>query len=147
MQLFFELQVKEIFQASPFFVRDNCVSIMNGTDEGKQLHGDSFCSPGNSCCTVASPKTRQKQSFYVAIGNACQGNHVPCFLVRSPELCPNFESSECWAVTVGSSESHCAVSTSGKVSEYLLVEMVFNNWVSPLCSWQCLSELSASIWS
>ncbi|NWY06097.1 ENTP6 diphosphohydrolase, partial [Nothoprocta ornata] len=27
-------KVKEIFQASPFFVRDNCVSIMNGTDEG-----------------------------------------------------------------------------------------------------------------
>ncbi|NXY88880.1 ENTP6 diphosphohydrolase, partial [Alcedo cyanopectus] len=26
-------KVKEIFQASPFFVRDNCVSIMNGTDE------------------------------------------------------------------------------------------------------------------
>ncbi|XP_027598692.1 ectonucleoside triphosphate diphosphohydrolase 6 isoform X2 [Pipra filicauda] len=27
-------KVKEIFQASPFFVRDDCVSIMNGTDEG-----------------------------------------------------------------------------------------------------------------
>ncbi|NXG53101.1 ENTP6 diphosphohydrolase, partial [Psilopogon haemacephalus] len=27
-------KVKEIFQASPFFVRDNCVSVMNGTDEG-----------------------------------------------------------------------------------------------------------------
>ncbi|XP_077670387.1 ectonucleoside triphosphate diphosphohydrolase 6 isoform X3 [Eretmochelys imbricata] len=27
-------EVKEIFQASPFFVRDDCVSIMNGTDEG-----------------------------------------------------------------------------------------------------------------
>ncbi|NXX77530.1 ENTP6 diphosphohydrolase, partial [Urocolius indicus] len=26
-------KVKEIFQASPFFVRDNCVSIMNGSDE------------------------------------------------------------------------------------------------------------------
>ncbi|NXS11544.1 ENTP6 diphosphohydrolase, partial [Neodrepanis coruscans] len=26
-------KVKEIFRASPFFVRDNCVSIMNGTDE------------------------------------------------------------------------------------------------------------------
>ncbi|NWI08716.1 ENTP6 diphosphohydrolase, partial [Crypturellus soui] len=30
-------KVKEIFQASPFFVRDNCVSIMNGTDEGSCL--------------------------------------------------------------------------------------------------------------
>ncbi|NWY47730.1 ENTP6 diphosphohydrolase, partial [Sylvia atricapilla] len=30
-------KVKEIFQASPFFVRDNCVSIMNGTDEGNQF--------------------------------------------------------------------------------------------------------------
>ncbi|XP_074845307.1 ectonucleoside triphosphate diphosphohydrolase 6 [Carettochelys insculpta] len=27
-------KVKEIFQGSPFFVRDDCVSIMNGTDEG-----------------------------------------------------------------------------------------------------------------
>lgn len=27
-------KVKEIFQTSPFFVRDDCVSIMNGTDEG-----------------------------------------------------------------------------------------------------------------
>ncbi|KAJ6667089.1 hypothetical protein lerEdw1_019093 [Lerista edwardsae] len=27
-------KVKEIFQASPFLVRDDCVSIMNGTDEG-----------------------------------------------------------------------------------------------------------------
>ncbi|NWX50589.1 ENTP6 diphosphohydrolase, partial [Steatornis caripensis] len=26
-------KVKDIFQASPFFVRDNCVSIMNGADE------------------------------------------------------------------------------------------------------------------
>uniref|UniRef100_A0A8C8SKZ7 nucleoside diphosphate phosphatase n=1 Tax=Pelusios castaneus TaxID=367368 RepID=A0A8C8SKZ7_9SAUR len=27
-------KVKDIFQASPFLVRDDCVSIMNGTDEG-----------------------------------------------------------------------------------------------------------------
>ncbi|XP_050807174.1 ectonucleoside triphosphate diphosphohydrolase 6 isoform X3 [Gopherus flavomarginatus] len=27
-------KVKEIFQTSPFFVRDDCVSMMNGTDEG-----------------------------------------------------------------------------------------------------------------
>uniref|UniRef100_A0A8C3XLZ2 nucleoside diphosphate phosphatase n=1 Tax=Chelydra serpentina TaxID=8475 RepID=A0A8C3XLZ2_CHESE len=27
-------KVKEIFQASPFFVRDDCVSLMNGTEEG-----------------------------------------------------------------------------------------------------------------
>ncbi|NXT18623.1 ENTP6 diphosphohydrolase, partial [Syrrhaptes paradoxus] len=30
-------KVKEIFQASPFFVRDNCVSIMNGTDEASTM--------------------------------------------------------------------------------------------------------------
>ncbi|NWZ56299.1 ENTP6 diphosphohydrolase, partial [Haliaeetus albicilla] len=30
-------KVKEIFQASPFFVRDNCVSIMNGTDEAPTM--------------------------------------------------------------------------------------------------------------
>ncbi|RMC07770.1 hypothetical protein DUI87_15239 [Hirundo rustica rustica] len=33
-------KVKEIFQASPFFVRDNCVSIMNGTDEGRYFSLD-----------------------------------------------------------------------------------------------------------
>lgn len=31
------------------------MSIMNGTDEGKQLCGDSFCSPGDPCCAVPSP--------------------------------------------------------------------------------------------
>ncbi|NWW95801.1 ENTP6 diphosphohydrolase, partial [Rhynochetos jubatus] len=30
-------KVKGIFQASPFFVRDNCVSIMNGTDEASTM--------------------------------------------------------------------------------------------------------------
>lgn len=28
-------QVKEVFKASPFLVGDDCVSIMNGTDEGR----------------------------------------------------------------------------------------------------------------
>lgn len=28
------LQVEEVFRASPFLVEDDCVSIMNGTDEG-----------------------------------------------------------------------------------------------------------------
>ncbi|EMP36568.1 Glycogen phosphorylase, brain form, partial [Chelonia mydas] len=36
-------KVKEIFQASPFFVRDDCVSIMNGTDEVKE--GEELISP------------------------------------------------------------------------------------------------------
>jgi len=27
--------VKEVFKASPFLVGDDCVSIMNGTDEGR----------------------------------------------------------------------------------------------------------------
>ncbi|KAF5924992.1 hypothetical protein HPG69_008667 [Diceros bicornis minor] len=35
-------KVKEVFKASPFFVEDDCVSIMNGTDEG------SLKTPGRS---------------------------------------------------------------------------------------------------
>lgn len=35
----------------------------------------------------------QKQSFYVAIGSACQRILVQCFPIWSLELCPDLESS------------------------------------------------------
>ncbi|NWS76532.1 ENTP6 diphosphohydrolase, partial [Crotophaga sulcirostris] len=50
-------KVKEIFQASPFFVRDNCVSIMNGTDEGKLISNFSVLS-----CISGSLDDPQKRS-------------------------------------------------------------------------------------
>ncbi|NWR78724.1 ENTP6 diphosphohydrolase, partial [Centropus unirufus] len=48
-------KVKEIFQASPFFVRDNCVSIMNGTDEAPTT---AFSVPSHISGSLDDPQRR-----------------------------------------------------------------------------------------
>lgn len=46
------VQVKEVFKASPFLVGEDCVSIMNGTDEGKSGQNSPTPSPTppTRCC-------------------------------------------------------------------------------------------------